>query len=185
MNFVGFGETHTVVADTILKAIDLITTQLACFQPTPMQGKRLLRVRGYDTVEALATPVGGDVSVDVWPAYCGGKSGGFLKIALGVVLIAAMFIPGVREATLFGLLKAGSVANVLFGMGASMILGGFLEMLSPAPKIDLSAAADPEPSKYLAASQNTTKIGTRIPLAYGTVRIYGHYISFDVDAVDV
>jgi predicted phage tail protein len=106
---------------------------------------------------------------------------------VGVVLIGVAFYLGgaaLAGPTLFG---TTTVSSLMFNFGLSLVMGGLLEMLSPAPKMDSSgnAASDPEASKYLGATQNTVKIGTRIPLLYGRHIAYGHYISFDVDAFDV
>lgn len=123
----------------------------------------------------------------VCPEMVGGKSGGFFRIVVGAVLIAAAFYlggPTLAGPVLFG---ETTIAGLLFNFGLSLVLGGLLQLLSPAPEIDQFGVseADPEASKYLGATQNTVKIGTRIPLLYGKHIAYGHYISFDVDAKDV
>lgn len=143
----------------------------------------LISVLGYETEAQLKGPIHNEqTELHIAPAFAGGK-GGFFKVILGIGLIALSFYLGPQFSMLGGMLTS----STLFSFGLSMALGGLLELLSPAPKIDRTGdtKSDPEASKYLGANQNTTKIGTRIPLAYGRNKIYGHYVSFDVDAVDV
>lgn len=154
------------------------------FNPKPGVERHILQVLGYDSEASLHSPLKPDsAELHLMPAMLGGKSGGFFRIVIGVVLIAAsFFLPA-------GPLIAGfsfSLSSIAFNFGLSLVLGGLLEMLSPQPKADTTAGVkDPEASKYLGATANTVKIGTRIPIVYGEILCYGHYISFDVDAKDV
>src|SRR5688500_11645212 len=102
----------------------------------------------------------------------GGKAGIF-KIIVGVVLLIA------AVAVFFSTLSLATPISIgLAFAGASMILGGIMEMLMPVPKAT-SALAE-EKSKYLPASRNTVKVGTPIPLLFGRGRLYGHFLSFDI-----
>lgn len=107
-----------------------------------------------------------------------------MNIVLGSVFIAASFL---MPAAITGVTLIGSttVGSMMFNFGVSLVLGGLLSFLSPAPTLDSSSTAEVEASKYIAAGQNTVKIGTRIPILYGRHKVYGHYLSFNVDAVDV
>lgn len=153
----------------------------------PVNGQpHVLKVVGFDTKESLFTPIPANQNeIHVIPAMIGGKSG-FFKVIIGAVLIAASFAFPATMALSLGS-GLGTIGSMFFNFGFSLLLGGLLEMVSPQPKADKfgNSAADPEASKYLAATANTTRIGTRIPLAYGTNMVYGHYLSFDVDAKDV
>lgn len=73
-----------------------------------------------------------------------------------------------------------SLASSMLLTGAMMVLGGIVQMLTPVPETDST-----EGSLYLGAGVNTVRIGTRIPILYGTRKIGGHYLSFDVDAKDI
>lgn len=115
--------------------------------------------------------------IHIYPRVGGaGGRGGLLQILLGITLIALAFVlPGTAIGMALGLTKG----TLLLG-GAMMVLGGVMQMLMPVPETDSSEA-----SLYLGAGVNTVKIGTRIPVVYGTRKIGGHYLSFDVDAKDI
>ena len=160
-----------------------LSRQVKELRPEIGKEGHLITVVGYESEDLLRGPLRkNETEIHVVPAMAGGK--GFLKILLGVALIAASFYIG-PAGLMGGLISASS----MFSFGLSLVLGGLLEMLSPAPKIDrignAGAGTDPEASKYLGANQNTVRIGTRIPIAYGEVELFGHYLSFDVDAKDV
>lgn len=172
-----------VDTETVAEAIKAMCTITGhAFDPVPGKGRHEIRVVGFDRADDLFVP--SDVEeIHLVPAFHGGKSGGFFKIVLGAVLIAASFF--IPPAGLFGV--SWLSGSLFFGMGASLLLGGVMELISPAPKLDLAGnqANDPEASKYLGANGNTVKIGTRIPIIYGKAKAFGHYIGFNVDAVDV
>lgn len=105
----------------------------------------------------------------------GGKNG-LMQILIGVVLIAValVFPAGIA----IGSMTIGTSGFLLSGV--MMVLGGVVQLLTPSPENTKT-----ESSKYLGAGGNTVEIGTRIPLIYGTRKAYGHYLSFDVDAIEM
>ena len=105
----------------------------------------------------------------------GGKKGGFFQIILGVVLIIA-------AATIF-ILSGGVAGPWSIGLalaGASMLLGGVMALLMPVPKAP--SIVGEEKSKYIPANKNTVKVGTPIPILFGRRKVYGHFLSFDIDS---
>ena len=72
----------------------------------------------------------------------------------------------------------------VYMFAASLAVGGLIQMLTPQPDLSVDSE-DQEKSRYLPANKNTTKIGTPISLLFGRRKVYGHYLSFDVDAVDI
>jgi predicted phage tail protein len=114
--------------------------------------------------------------IHVYPRTGGaGGDNGLVQIIIGIALIAvAIFAPYLIPS----IMTVSSVATA----GAMMLLGGVMQMLTPMP--DAAGGATDEKSNYLGANQNTVKIGTNIPLAYGNVKMSGHYLSFDVDSKD-
>lgn len=161
--------------------------------PDPLKGKHHLAVAGYNTKESLYEPLAfGVTEIHITPDFVAGKSGAFIKIAIGIALVAvapyaAGAIGGVGAGvatSAAGLAASNFVAGALFKIGLSLILGGVMELLSPAPQLDTggSGGSDPAPSRYFGSDQNTTAIGTRIPMLYGTHIGWGHIISFNVSS---
>lgn len=151
---------YTVEADSVCEAIYAVVSQVPALQSS---NGITCTVLGFSTVDSLYRTT--DVSeVHVFPDYTVG--GGIIQIAIGAVLIAASFIPGL---------------NFLFSVGVSLVLGGLMQLLSPAPKRNTSSPL--EASRYLGAPKNTTQIGTRIPIGYGLHKVSGHYLSYDVNVI--
>lgn len=166
-----YPEPIEVEADTIAEAL-MVLQQLPKLaredgQPHPVT------VKGVDSDVALFAETTLE-EIHVYPRLGGaGGRGGLSQILLGVVLVAVSFI--VPAAGLAGgLITKGSLA--LFG--SSLILGGILQMLTPMPE----EQGEQQSSNFLGASANTVRIGTNITLAYGNVKLGGHYLSFDVDS---
>lgn len=178
-------EPFYVDAKTAAEAVKAFSLQTGCLRPVPGKDPIVSQVVGFDTLEALNSPT--DVEeICLVPAFIGGGGGGnsgFVKIVIGAALIAASFAipPGMAIAGV-------ALQSIAFSMGASMVLGGLMELISPAPKLDTqlaNMAPDPEASRYLGAPRNTTRIGTRIPVILGEVKHGGHYLSFNINAKDV
>jgi len=167
-----------VEAESVADAIKILKfipeLQPADGQPWPVT------IQGVNTQGQLFAPT--DVEeIHVYPRTGGaGGKGGLLQILLGITLIAvALFFPGAFAAgTMLGGL--GVTKGMLLLTGAMMVLGGVMQMLMPVPETDST-----EGSLYLGAGVNTVRIGTRIPILYGTRKVGGHYLSFDVDAKDI
>ncbi len=160
-----------VNAPSVAEAITAVTRQLPGFRPDPINGYKKISVVGFETVESLFTPTD-VIDIHVFPQLNGGKSGGFLQIALGAALVAASFIPGVGQV----------LGSILLKMGVMMLLGGVLQMFST-PQRDNEDSAKQQ-SRYLGPPKNTTQIGTRIGILYGRRKIAGHYLSYDIASVD-
>lgn len=68
-----------------------------------------------------------------------GSGGGIGKILAGVALIALAFVPGVNLAVAGFIgqgVTAGMIATTFIGLGASMILGGVVQLLTPTPNFN-------------------------------------------------
>lgn len=152
----------------------------------PPGGRWLVRVEGHETPQALVSPLE-TTELHIHPVFEGaGGNGSFIKIAIGVVLIATAILLGpagwVAAGWGAGVLSAG-IAGMTLGLGVSLVLGGVMELISPAPKMNsVGSIEQSEGSQYLGQPKNTTKVGTRIPIAIGRVKMYGHLLSFDVEA---
>ncbi len=152
-----------VVASTVAEAVSFVTRQLPGFQPNAVRGRHRAAVVGCNTIEDLYRPAEGG-EIHLIPQFAGGKKGGFVQIIIGAALIAV----GVFTQQAW-----------LVQAGALMLLGGVAQFLMPTP----DAEDQSKKSRYLGASGNTVEIGTRVPILYGEDLVYGHFLSFDTDAL--
>ena len=139
--------------------------------------------------EDLHTPAGTKVPIKIIPVVAG--KGAVGRILLGVALIAAAFIffPAAAGAasTLFGLSATGAI---FFGVGASLVLGGVAQLLTPVPKINSAGTDsdnDPRRTYSFSGIQNTSRQGVPVPVIYGEMIVGSVVISagIDVDQVAV
>jgi predicted phage tail protein len=171
-----FGAFHPepilIEATNIWDAVEAVTMQIAGFQPDPVTGHKVVKIVGFDTVEAMKRYDTETVDIHIMPALAFGKDAGLTQIIIGVVLIAAAIASG------------GTTLPLLFGSaGLSMVLGGVMQMMSPQPQLN-SGNEEAQRSRYLPSQQNTVAIGTTIPLLYGKYRVPGHILSLNIDATD-
>ena len=174
-----YAEPIEVEADSIADAI-LILKLIPELEPKNGQPWPVT-IRGVNSQGQLFAP--NDIEeIHVYPRTTGGGGkGGLIQILLGITLIAVALFAGAAAFAATGLLGGlGITKGMLLLTGAMMVLGGIMQMLMPVPETDSS-----EGSLYLGAGTNTVRIGTRIPVLYGTRKIGGHYLSFDVDAKDI
>lgn len=156
-----------IVADTVWQAVEAVTNQVKGFLPDAIIGRKRIQVAGFPTIESLHQPT--DVEdIHIVPAMTFGKNGGLIQTIIGVTLIilavVAQFIPGGQF-----------LSTILAQIGITMIIGGILEMLTPAPKPN-------KQSQYLPSNQNTVAIGTPIQLQYGWFKVAGQIMSLQIDA---
>lgn len=162
-----------VEAETVAEALQVLT-QYPELEHTP-GNPWPVRVPGVETREDLYSVTTLE-EIHVHPETGGGGGGrGLFQIVIGAVLIAvSIWNPAFLAAMN---ISQGS----LFLTGSLMVTGGILQMMMPMPE---TQAGENKSSSISSGAGNTTRIGTTIPLAYGTQPLYGHYLSFDVDAVE-
>lgn len=111
----------------------------------------------------------------------GGAGGAFGRIAIGAALIAASFFTA-------GVAIAGiGVSSVLFGVGASLALGGIAQLLTPTPRLATGENSDADPRKSYSFSgvQNVSRQGVPIPVIFGEVLTGSIVISAGIDVTQV
>jgi predicted phage tail protein len=144
----------------------------------------------YDIdLEELHHPAGA-APISFVPVVAGAGAVG--RILAGVALIALAFIPGIGTATAAAIAagaKAGLtvVGTALFGIGASLVLGGVAQLLTPVPKVPQGANAEDDPRKSYSFSgiQNTSRQGVPVPIVYGETIVGSVTISAGIDTVQV
>ena len=222
-----YGAEHTYFdLRTPADAIKLLCLNSPAFQQELIEahehgvGYRLIQA-GTDLDYAdLQLPIGSnDLILTPVIAGSGGSTG---KIFAGVGLIAASFLlPGAGlfgTTSVFGISAAGAtgagvVAGSAFGtalgtaisaIGASLVLGGVSQMISPQPTIpklggnrlgsgeasstdgpqSITRGTDGRQSYAYTGAANTVGVGATIPVAYGEVLIGSHLLSANVEVTD-
>lgn len=118
----------------------------------------------------------GTREIRIVPVIAGGKRAGVMQTILGAVLI----VVGVFT-TIFGD-YSGSVIQ----LGAAMVAGGVVQMLSPQARgLKGREAAENALSYAFGGAVNTTAAGNPVGIGYGKRRIGGAIISAGIYAEDI
>ncbi|QNT25516.1 tail assembly protein [Ralstonia solanacearum] len=120
----------------------------------------------------------GAEDIRIAPVLVGSKSGGLFQTILGAAILAiAYFNPG-------GFLT-GPMVTAAYGMGASMALGGVVQLLSP-QQTNLSVRDSPDngASYNFNGPVNTSAQGNPVPLLYGEMLVGSAVISAGIYAED-
>ncbi|HEX8591764.1 MAG TPA: tail assembly protein [Pseudomonas sp.] len=143
-------------------------------------GLRFAIFRNKKNSGVAAFDLSGTRELRIVPVLVGSKRAGSLQTILGVVLIVAgLVITG-------GTFGAGApFGSALITLGASMVAGGVIQMLSP-QQGGLSQSAAPEnlPSYAFGSAKNTTASGNPVPICIGRRRWGGAIISAAIYAED-
>jgi predicted phage tail protein len=140
-------------------------------------------VGGYDLEESELQDPAGQQQIKIVPVLAGAGTVG--RIIAGVALIAlAAFVPLVA----FGV----ALNSAVIGIGASLVLGGVAQLLTPVPKIGPTPGAtgantdqDPRKSYSFSGIQQTSRQGVPVPVVYGETLVGSVVISAGVDTVQV
>jgi predicted phage tail protein len=126
----------------------------------------------------------GNENIRIVPVIIGSKRGGMFQTILGAALIAAaIYFSGGAAAAAFS--SAGAMGGGLAMAGASMMIGGVIQMLSPQPGgLSISQDADNKPSYAFGGPVNSTAQGNPVGVLYGSREIGGAIISAGIYAED-
>lgn len=117
--------------------------------------------------------IAGDGDLQIAPIIAGNtKAGGLQTIIGAVLLVDGVVISG-------GIFGAGApFGSALITMGASMVIGGVIEMLSPAVTGFKTNVAPENTSGYtFGSAKSMTASGNPVPLYCGELRVGGAIIS--------
>ena len=154
--------------------------------------------------EELQHPAG-QQTIRIIPVVAGarGKTGGFLQILAGVALIAGAIFLGPAVGGFLGIgggsgFFGAGVASAVGGLGASLALGGVAQLLAPVPKIappsqpsyytptsTKETQLDPQKSYSFSGIQNTSKVGSAVPIVYGETIVGSVVISANFNTLEV
>lgn len=143
-------------------------------------GLRFAIFRNKRNAGAESFDLSGTRELRIVPVLTGSKRGGSLQTVLGAVLIVVgLVITG-------GTFGAGApFGSALITLGASMVAGGVIQMLSPQAKgLNQSAAPENLPSYAFGSAKNTTASGNPVPICIGERRWGGAIISASILAED-
>lgn len=181
-----FGKVHHRLIGTIHEAGTALAATIPGFEKfminSKEQGLTFAVFRGKKNIGAddLGYPVTGEI-IRIAPVVVGSKKAGVLQTILGAVIVAAAVIMGPAGT---GVLAASTAWGVGVG-GASMMLGGVVQMLSPQPA-GLARKESPEnkASYAFGGVTNTASQGYPVGLLYGKRRIGGAIISAGIYVED-
>jgi predicted phage tail protein len=120
------------------------------------------------------------------PVIIGSKRGGLFQTVLGVALIAvAGIMTGGAAIGLAGVAGMGGAWGTVALTGASLALGGIVQMISP-QQAGLRTSQDPDnkPSYAFGGPVNSTAQGNPVPVLYGSREIGGAIISAGIYTED-
>jgi predicted phage tail protein len=179
---------------------------------------RVMQFGSDMSYDDLRSPLGAK-DLYIAPVIGGSGGGSTSKILIGVGLVAASFLlPGAGLFGTTGLFGAGSavvagtagatatgvaltsLGTALSAVGASMILGGVADIISPQPQVpktnrmtgrgESSSGVGPQnvtramngtqSYAYNGAGANTVGIGATVPIAFGKVLVSSHLLSIQV-----
>ncbi|MBU9815505.1 tail assembly protein [Rahnella sp. C60] len=124
----------------------------------------------------LGYPVTGEV-IKIIPVIIGSKKAGLFQTILGAVLIAAAFVASFTP--------FAAASPFLYAMGASMALGGVIQLLSPQTAGLASKQDSANQASYaFGGVTNTASQGYPVPLGYGRRRVGGAIISAGIYVED-
>lgn len=110
------------------------------------------------------------------PVIAGAGAAG--RIIAGVALLTASFaIPG------FAAWAGPTAYSLIVGVGASLVLGGVAQLLTPVPTMSTGSDSQDDPRKSYSFSgiQNVSRQGVPVPIVYGEVLVGSVVISAGID----
>ncbi|CAM2974005.1 tail assembly protein [Glaesserella parasuis] len=142
-------------------------------------GKRYLSEEQIKTNPTMT--LADDCTVHFTPVVAGAGKSGVLSIVAGALLIGAAFMLGPMG---FGMVQ-GMTAMMMGSMGASLLLGGAMQMLARPPDMNTKLSdSEKQQSTSFSNIRNLTPQGRPIPLLYGKMMTSLILISQGIDAFD-
>jgi predicted phage tail protein len=136
-----------------------------------------------ESAEGLVLPWSEREVFSITPVIVGAGQG-VGQVLAGIGFIALAFLTGGATIGLLGLAAPIAVSTVLGGIGASLILGGVAQMISPQPNMGALTSgreAARLESFTFSGIVNTSKQGLPVPVAYGRPFVGSAVISSGLD----
>lgn len=182
-----FGRVHKFHVSDLCEMLRAMCSQVPGFRKYMLEahtnGIRFAFFNGKKniTVEEFEMSGSGEV-YRIVPILEGSKQGGVLQIVIGAVaLVAAFFTAGASLAAWGAAMSATAISatTLLTAMGASMILGGVVQLLTPQANYGAgkSSSTDNTPNYAFGSPVNTVAMGHPVPVLYGDREVGGAVIS--------
>ncbi|WP_337265036.1 MULTISPECIES: tail assembly protein [unclassified Serratia (in: enterobacteria)] len=179
-----FGRVHKLVVSTPQEAIKALSVTIPGFerflQTAKDRGLTFAVFNGKHNIGRDELEFSGTDDIRIAPIIIGSKNGGVFQTILGAVLVAV--------GAVMTYMSGGTATPFTMGLmmsGASMMLGGVIQMLSPMQGgLAMRESPDNKPSYAFGGPVNTIAQGNPVPILYGKRRIGGAIISAGIYAED-
>lgn len=170
------------------EAVRFLLANFPHLEPELSKGHYRVSVGGIDISEDELPYPAGQQEIKIIPVVSGAGAAG--RIIAGVALIALTFGIGAivsAGVTLGGLAGIGTVGTAFVGIGASLVIGGVAELLTPVPRLPTGTDTQQDPRKTYSFSgiQNVSRQGVPVPVVYGESIVGSVVISAGIDTVEV
>ena len=154
-------------------------------------GYRLVVGKQDIGIDQLHDPAGKQ-AIKIVPVIAGAGGNGFVNILIGGAIIAAAFMTGGASLAATGMFGFGTalttttLGSIALGVGASLILSGVSQMLSPTPSAsEPSERPENQPSYVFNGAVNTTAQGQPVPIGYGRMIVGSAVISAGITTEEI
>jgi predicted phage tail protein len=152
-------------------------------------GYRILLDKSDVSIDDIHNPAGSSTIKFVPVIH--GAGGNFTTILIGAAIIGAAFFTGGASLT-FGMMggitgvATTTVGSIALGVGASLVLSGIAQMISPLPKSN-EPGEQPEnkPSYVFNGAVNTTAQGQPVPVGYGRMIVGSAVVSAGITTEEI
>lgn len=173
-----FGRVHRLVVSSPQEAIKALSITIPGFerflQTAKERGLTFSIFVGKNNIGKDELEFSGSDDIRIAPVIIGSKKAGMFQTILGAVLVVAG-----------AFLSWTPIGTPMMMMGASMMIGGVIQMLSPQQGgLARRESPDNKPSYAFGGPVNTIAQGNPVPIGYGKRRIGGAIISAGIFAED-
>lgn len=176
-----FGRVHRMAVSSAAEAVCALGSQLPGFERYLTEAKDngfgFAVFYGKDNLKEddLNLPAFGE-DIRIAPILFGSKNGGWFQIIVGAVLVVVGFaFAGVT----------GGASLALSKIGLSMVIGGVMQLLAPAPPgMSSRDRPDNQPSYAFNGPVNTQAQGNCVSVTYGEMIVGSAVLSAGINAVD-
>ncbi|MDR6447492.1 putative phage tail protein [Paraburkholderia terricola] len=172
-----FGRVHRIAVASTREAVRALCVTVPGFEKFMMNAKdngltfAVFSGRKNLVEDELQHPVGED-EIRIAPVLVGSKKAGLFQTILGAALVVV------------GVFTSAYGGSSLIGLGASMMLGGVMQMLSPQTSGLAGAGPNNGTSYYFNGPVNSAAQGEPVPLVYGRMTVGSKVISSGIFAQD-